>query len=234
MKNIIALIPARSGSKGIKNKNIIKLKNKPLIYYSIDIARKVKSISHVFVSTDSKKIKKISEKYGAIVPFKRPIRFSKDNSTDLEVFKHFYNWYKKKYKKKIDLIVHLRATTPFRKTKTLMKAINIIKKKKSFSSLRSFSKSSFSPFKTWIKKKNLAEPLFKDIVKGKEIHSLGRQFLPITYKHLGYVDIIKPDLTLKFNSMIGKKVYFFEIDEKTEKFIDLDTKEDLRKLKNLL
>ena len=99
MKNIIALIPARGGSKGIKNKNIIKLKGKHLIYYSINIAKKVKLINKIFVSTDSIKIKKISEKYGAIVPFKRPKKFAKDNSTDLEVFKHFYNWYKKNYKK---------------------------------------------------------------------------------------------------------------------------------------
>ena len=234
MKNIIALIPARGGSKGIKNKNIIKLKGKHLIYYSIKIAKKVKLINKIFVSTDSIKIKKISEKYGAIVPFKRPKKFAKDKSTDLEVFKHFYNWYKKNYKKKIDLIIHLRPTTPFRKTETLIKAIKIIKKNKSFSSLRSFSKSNFSPFKTWIKDKDLAKPLFNYSIKGREVHSLGRQFLPNTYKHLGYVDIIKPELTLKFNSMIGKKVYFFEIDEKTEKFIDLDTKEDLRKLKKIL
>lgn len=234
MKNIIALIPARGGSKGIKNKNIIKIKKKHLIYYSINTAKKVKAINNIFISTDSLKIKKISEKYGATVPFKRPKKISRDNSTDLQVFKHFYRWYRKNYKKKIDLIVHLRATTPFRKTKTIIEAINLIKNNKSFSSLRSFSKSNFSPYKTWTKKSNLAKPLFNNMVKGKEMHSLGRQFLPKTYKHVGYVDIIKPELTLKYNSMIGNKVFFFEIDEKKEKFIDLDTKEDLKRLLKLL
>tara|TARA_B100001964_G_C14229002_1_gene599095 strand:- start:1573 stop:2277 length:705 start_codon:yes stop_codon:yes gene_type:complete len=234
MKNIVALIPARGGSKGIKNKNIIKIKKKPLIYYSINIAKKIDIIDEVFVSTDSLKIREISKLYGAKVPFMRPKEFSKDNSTDLQVFSHFYKWYKNHYKKEIDIIIHLRATTPFRKKDTLIKAIKTFEKNKTYSSLRSFSKSNFSPFKTWVKNKNTAKPLFKLKINGKEIHSLGRQFLPKTYKHVGYVDIIRPKLTLKSNSMIGKKVYFFKIDEKKEKFIDLDTKEDLRLLKKLL
>jgi len=83
MKNIIALIPARGGSKAIKNKNIIKIQKKPLIYYSINIAKKIKLINEVFVSTDSKKIKKISEYFGANVPFLRPGKYSDDKSTDL-------------------------------------------------------------------------------------------------------------------------------------------------------
>ena len=234
MKNIVALIPARGGSKGIKNKNIIKIQKKPLIYYSINIAKKIKLINEVFVSTDSKRIKEISEYFGANVPFLRPSKYSDDKSTDLQVFVHFYNWYIKKYKKKIDLIVHLRATTPIRKKNTIIKAIKSMIENPSFSSLRSFSKSDFSPYKTWVKNNLVASPLFKIKKKGKEIHSLGRQYLPKTYKHVGYIDIINPNLTLKKNSMSGKKVYFFEIDEKREKFIDLDTRDDLKRLRLIL
>ncbi len=234
MKNIVALIPARGGSKGIKNKNIIKIKKKPLIYYSINIAKKIKLINEVFVSTDSARIKKISEYYGANVPFLRPKRYSTDKATDLQVFLHFYKWYLKKYKKKIDLIVHLRTTTPIRKKNTIIKAIKSMIKQPSFCSLRSFSKSNFSPYKTWTRRKFIASPLFKVKKNGKEIHSLGRQYLPKTFKHVGYLDIINPNLTLKQNSMSGKKVYFFEIDEKEEKFIDLDTKDDLKRLKIIL
>ena len=214
MKNIIALIPARGGSKGIKNKNIIKIKKKPLIYYSIVAARKINLINEVFVSTDSQKIKKISEKYGAKVPFLRPKKYSGDKATDLQVFLHFYKWYFKKYKKKIDLIVHLRATTPIREKKVLIKAIKTLDRNSSFSSLRSFSKSEFSPYKTWIKKNSTASPLLNKKKNGEEMHSMGRQYLPETYKHVGYIDIINPELTLKKNSMTGKKVYFFQIDEK--------------------
>ena len=127
--NIVALIPARAGSKGIKNKNIKLINKKPLIYYSIILAINSKLINEVYVSTDSNKIKNISLKYGAKVPFLRPKKFSEDNSSDLQVFKHFINWYKKHIKKDIDYIVHLRPTTPFRKLVTIEKAIKIIKKK---------------------------------------------------------------------------------------------------------
>ena len=234
MKNIVALIPARGGSKGIKNKNIFKIKKKPLIYYSIDIAKKIKLINEIYVSTDSKKIKEISLSLGANVPFLRPRKYSEDDSTDLQVFEHFYNWYKRKNKKRIDLILHLRPTTPFRNRLTVINAIKLMIKNPSYSCLRTFSKSNFSPYKTWIKKKFVAKPLFNTYIKGKEIHSLGRQYLPTTYKHIGYLDIINPELTIKNKSMVGKKVYFFEIDEKKEKFIDLDTNEDLKILNKLI
>ncbi len=234
MKNIIALIPARGGSKGIKNKNILKIKNKPLIYYSINSAKKIKLINEVFVSTDSLNIKKISEKYGAKVPFLRPKKYSGDKATDLQVFVHFYKWYLKNYKKKIDLIIHFRATSPIRRKKKLIEAIKSLIRNPSYSSLRSFSKSNFSPFKTWIKQNTRAKPLLNKKLNGKEMHSIGRQYLPQTYKHVGYIDILNPELTLKKNSMTGKKVYFFEINEKKEKYIDLDTKEDLKILKSFI
>ena len=94
-KEIIAIIPARSGSKSIKNKNIVNLFGKPLIYYSINVAIKSKYISRVIVSTDSKKIKKIALKYGAEVPFLRPKKYSLDNSKDYEVINHALKWLKK-------------------------------------------------------------------------------------------------------------------------------------------
>ena len=98
--NIVALIPARGGSKGIKNKNIVSLLGKPLISYTILTARKVNQINDIFVSTDSPAIKKISEKYGAKAPFLRPKKYSTDKSEDLEVFRHFYKWYLENEKKR--------------------------------------------------------------------------------------------------------------------------------------
>ena len=155
--NIVTLIPARGGSKGIKKKNIIKINNKPLIFYSIDISKKIKSINETFVSSDSNQILKISKKFEAKT-IKRPKKISVDKSTDLEAFKHFYIEYKKKYKKEIDLLVHLRPTTPFRKEKTIKKIINIMKINKKFSSLRCFIKSTHSPFKMYTQKNKTAKP----------------------------------------------------------------------------
>ena len=222
--NIITFIPARGGSKGIKNKNILKINENPLIFYSIDISKKIKLINETYVSSDSNKILKISKDLGAKI-IKRPKKISKDGSTDIEAFKHFYQNYKKKNKKKIDLIVHLRATTPFRKKKTIRKIIEIMINNKKFSSLRCFVKSSHSPFKMYTKKNNLAKPLIKS---KKELHSKGRQFIEQTYNHVGYADIIRPKYTIEKNSMTGKKIFFFELDE-GEYSIDIDVKKDLAK-----
>jgi len=222
--NIVAFIPARGGSKGIKNKNILKIKKKPLIYYSIDLSKKIKLINKTFVSSDSFEILKISKKLGAEI-IERPKKISQDKSKDIEAFQHFYNEYKKKYKKEIDLIVHLRATTPFRKKKTINKIIEIMIKKKKFSSLRCFVKSSHSPFKMYTKKKNFAKPLFNS---KNELHSKGRQYIEQTYNHVGYADIIRPKETIEKNSMIGKKIFFYELDD-DEYSIDIDVKKDLMK-----
>ena len=98
MKNeILTIIPARSGSKGVKNKNIKLINGKPLIYWTIKEAKKSK-LSQIIVSTDSKKILRISKKFGADVPFLRPKKISKDNTEMTDVLKHALNFF---YKKKI-------------------------------------------------------------------------------------------------------------------------------------
>ena len=111
----ICLIPARSGSKRIKNKNIINFFGLPLIAYSIKNALKSNLFDEIIVSTDSKKIAKIANKYGALTPFIRPKKYSTDKVIDKDVIKHFL----KIYKKKIDFLCYLYPATPLLKTETL-------------------------------------------------------------------------------------------------------------------
>ena len=87
-KNILGITLARGGSKGIKNKNLKKINNKPLIYYTIREAKKCNRIKHYIISTDSAKIKKVAESYKAEVPFIRPDNISDDYATTLDVIKH--------------------------------------------------------------------------------------------------------------------------------------------------
>ena len=222
------LIPARKNSKSIKNKNIVKIKNKELIYYSIKIAKQLKSVSKIIVSTDSEKIKKISEKYGAEVPFLRPSKFAKDNSNDLQVFKHYIEFLKKNKIKIPELIIHLRPTTPFRSKNIINKAINIVKKNKKISSLRSMRESNFSPYKMWyIKKTGKSYPV---ISSKKELHSSARQKLLMTYDHIGYIDILRVKKTIIKNSITGNFVYPFILKKKhLKKFVDIDRLNDLNK-----
>ena len=225
----IALITARSGSKGIKNKNIKKINNKELIYYTIKSAKQLNP-DKIIVSTDSLRIKKIAEKYGAEVPFLRPKKISGDKSTDMECFKHFINWWKKKYHIIPEIIYHLRITSPFRKKNNLIKAKNSFLKNKSFSSLRSLTIVSETPYKMWKIKNKKAIPLIKS---NKELHSMGRQYLPQVYNHSGYIDILRTRKTILKNSMTGNNILAFIPSDTLDYYIDIDKKDDFEKAKKI-
>jgi len=113
--NIVAIIPLRSGSKGLKNKNVKKIGNLPLFAHTIMAAKKSKYINEVFVSTDSEKYSILAKKYGANVPFLRPKKHSSDRSTTESVLKHFATYlFKNRNFNKKDIIVYLQATELFR------------------------------------------------------------------------------------------------------------------------
>ena len=111
---ILAIIPARSSSKSVKNKNIKKINNIPLIGYSINTAKKSKLINKIVVTTDSKKIKELALKFNAEVPFLRPKSIAKDNSRDIEFIKHTLKELKRRENYSPNVIVLLRPTLPFR------------------------------------------------------------------------------------------------------------------------
>ncbi len=114
MNNVIAIIPARSGSKSVTDKNIKLLSGHPLIAYSIVAAKLSKEIKRVVVSTDSEEYAEIAKKYGAEVPFIRPEIYSKDSSTDRDFFIHAMNWFKDNENTLPEYWVQLRPTTPLR------------------------------------------------------------------------------------------------------------------------
>ncbi len=121
---MLAIIPARGGSKGVKNKNIKLLENKPLIAHTIIEAKKSKNIDRIIVSTDSEEIAEISLKYGAEVPFLRPSNISLDNSPILENYKFALKNLEKNgsdYKS----FVALQPTSPFRNSEDIDKAVNL-------------------------------------------------------------------------------------------------------------
>ena len=128
-KNILAIIPARGGSKGIPRKNIIELCGKPLIGWSIDIALKIQNISGVVVSTDDKEIAIISKRYGAEVPFIRPKKLAQDQTPTINVLQHAIKWFEKNEGVSYDTIVLLEPTSPARMTEDIHNAIDLFKKK---------------------------------------------------------------------------------------------------------
>ena len=124
---ILGIIPARGGSKGLKNKNILNLNKKPLIAWSILCAKKSKIFDKLIVSTDSNKIAKISKKIGAEIPFLRPKSISHDKSKSSELIIHAINFYKKK-NIFFDYVFLLEPTSPLREVKDIKYCFNLIKK----------------------------------------------------------------------------------------------------------
>ena len=124
---ILALILARKNSKRLPGKNLRKIGNKTLVEWSINAAKNIKEIVHIFVSTDDKKIIKIAKKNGAIAPWIRPKYLSYDNTSSEDTALHALNWYEKNISK-VDGLLLLQPTTPFRSKKFLKKAIKIFEK----------------------------------------------------------------------------------------------------------
>lgn len=235
-----AFIPARSGSKGLKDKNIKKLNNLPLIAYSINTALKCKSISTTIFSSDSKKYIKIAKKYGCKNFHYRTKKVSKNNSSELSVFKEFIKNQIRLNKDLPEYFVHLRPTSPFRKLSTLNQSIKRFKKvKKNCSSLRTVSEMSNTAYRYCRIEKNLLCAIPKrDFALDKWFRP--RQFFPKTYICNCVIDIYKTKNILK-NKLFGNKVlpilikdYFCDIDsiddfKKAQNFLKLNKKKDILK-----
>lgn len=220
---ILSIIPARSGSKSIKNKNIILYKGKPLIYHTIKAAKKSKYINRVLVSTDSIKYQKIALKFGAEAPFLRPKNISLDNSHDKDLVIHALKFFlKKNYFP--DFVIFLRPTTPNRNPKVIDDAIKYFYKNKKFDSLRSVCKVNQPPQKMFQLKGKILIGFFAGILKN-EYHSFPRQKFPQALLPNGYIDILKPSFFFKKRdgSFFGKKILAYL----TERTLDIDVKEDL-------
>lgn len=202
-KNIIAIIPARAGSKSIKDKNILSLVNKPLIAWSIESCVRSKVFSKIYVSTDSIKYSKIAQKYGNVEILIRPKKICKDFSTDYEMIKHAIDKIKEDY----EFIAHIRPTSPLRKIKDIRNAIkNFITSKND--SLRSVHEMSESSYKSVEIKKGLLIPL-KNVKKNLDEINLPRQNFNKTYSPNGVIDIYRKNFVLKNKLLFGKKVKAF-------------------------
>ena len=230
---IHAVIPARSGSKAIKDKNIIPVLGKPLIAWSIELALSSQLIDQVFVSTDSSKIQSIANEYGAKAPYIRPKDISGDASLDIEFIKYHIEWLDRNNFSIPYAIVHLRPTGPARCLHDLDHAISIIKKNSTLTGLKSISLAKNTPYKMWSEDKDIIKPLLSlnGLRDSEESHYLPRQRLPKVYWQNGYIDIIKTETVLNDNSMVGKNCYGLKT---SQSVTDLDYLSDLPEIQKAL
>lgn len=228
MKNIVALICARGGSKGIKNKNLLKIKNKTLIRLSIEQAKKIKSIKKVFVSTDSKRIAQEAIKYGAIVPFIRPKNLSRDNTPEILVWRHAVNFLSEQLKIKPNYVISLPTTSPLRKVSDIKFCIQKILKKKKIDIVFTVTKSIRNPHFNMVKVVNKKLCLY---IKSKKKY-FRRQDAPESFDLCTVCYIFKPDYIKKNSDLFSGVSDFVEIPR--ERSIDIDSKFDFKLCELLL
>jgi N-acylneuraminate cytidylyltransferase len=230
-EEVLALIPARGGSKSIPRKNLQLLSGKPLIAHSIEQALQAGRISRVIVSTDDEEIAQTARRYGAEVPFLRPAELAQDHVQDLPVFQHALSWLQERESYRPAAVVQLRPTHPIRRPATIDAAIEVFLRRPDADSLRSVSVATQSPYKMWwIAKDGCLAPVLR-LNDGREAYNLPRQSLPHVYWQNGYIDITRPRLILEGGTMSGRRILPFVIEEPG---IDIDYAEHLDQAERLL
>jgi len=239
---ILAIIPARKGSKGIPGKNIKMLAGKPLIAWTIEEAKKSKFLTRIIVSTDDPETAEIAKSFGAEAPFLRPPEISQDLSHDLEFLLHALDWLKEKENYEPEIILRLPPTSPLRTAVHIDEGIKKLLDTPEADSVRPICEAPKHPYKCWkITEDGLyIEPFFPKSITGfDEPNNMPRQILPKVYIHTGAMDILRLRTIREMKSMAGNKAaYFFMNEEESvniDKPIDFEIAEFLlkKRLKNL-
>jgi CMP-N,N'-diacetyllegionaminic acid synthase len=233
MGKFVALIPARSGSERLPNKNILNLNGHPLVSYSINCALDCNRISDVVVSTDSAKIAKISEKYGAVVPKLRPAAISNGLSPDIQWMNLAINeWLNLNDS---DFVVILRPTNPLRKSVTIDAAIDLFSRSKNFDSLRAVREVKEHPSKMWrgeiggliLPVDNSINPITNTYSHSSPFQALEKMYIQDASLEICNVGVIRSTGTISGNKVLGFSMPEFE-------GLDINYLEDLDKIKYIM
>jgi CMP-N,N'-diacetyllegionaminic acid synthase len=209
---ILALVPARGGSKSIPRKNLICVGGRPLIAYSIEQALASRLVTRTIVSTDDVEIATVARAHGGEVPFLRPAEYAKDMSPDIDVFRHALLWLAEHEAYRPELVVHLRPTGPVRRVELIDQAIALMLERPEADALRSVSAPVQTPYKMWRIDNGYLRPLAT--VEGvTESYCAPRQSLPDVWWQNGYVDVIRPRTILEMGLMWGHTVLPFVVRE---------------------
>ncbi len=218
---IVALIPARSGSKGVPHKNIKNLGGYPLIDWSIRACLKTSLIDRVVVSTDSQEYAELAVKLGAEAPFLRPADIAGDRSTDYDFVLHALDWFAAQGREP-ELLVHIRPTTPYRVPALIDDAIRAFQIEQRATSLRSVHEMSESAYKTFeIASAGQLKQLGADSTALDAANNARQQF-PATFQANGYVDVLSSRFVRSRGLIHGDWVMPFI----TPAVIEVDTAED--------
>lgn len=233
MTEILALIPARGGSKGIPRKNIRTFAGYPLIAWSIAAAKQSSCVTRVIVSTDDPEIAAVARAHGAETPFLRPAELAQDNTTDLPVFEHAIQWLEEQEGYQPDIVVQLRPTSPIRPKDCVDHAVKILLEHDDADCVRGVVPAGQNPHKMW-RFAGAGQPL-KPLLKVKGIaepYNAPRQVLPPVYWQTGHIDAIRVSTIKQKKSLTGDVIYPLVIDPRYT--VDIDNVSDWAKYEALV
>jgi CMP-N,N'-diacetyllegionaminic acid synthase len=222
---ILCTICARSGSKGLKNKNFLKIKGKTLLSHTLSQAIKIKKINNIIISSDSNKIKKIKNK--KIIHLVRSKKLSGNKIGKLAVIRNALNNAEKIFKKKFDTVIDLDVTSPLRKLSDINSAINLFYKK-NYNNLITICEARKNPYFNMVeKKKNKI-----DLVKKKNIFFKSRQAAPKVYELNASIYLWKRKYLLKNDNLFSNKTVYYKMPY--NRSIDIDNLTDYNFVKFLM
>ncbi|MCP9901484.1 acylneuraminate cytidylyltransferase family protein [Cyanobium sp. Cruz CV11-17] len=229
VRNVVALIPARSGSKGVPHKNIKSLGGHPLIEWSIKGCLKSGLIDRVIVSTDSPEYADLAVNLGAEAPFLRPAEIADDLSTDYDFVLHALDWFAS-HGGEPEFLVHIRPTTPYRAPALIDEAIEAFRDEPRATALRSVHEMSESAYKTFeLAPAGQLKRLGADSTALDAANNARQQF-PATYQANGYVDVLSSRFVRSHGLIHGDWVMPFI----TPAVVEVDTEDDFAHLEFLL
>lgn len=220
---ILAVIPARGGSKSIPKKNIKLLCGKPLIAWTIEEAKKSKLLTRTIVSTDDEEIAATAKSYGAEVPFMRPKEISGDLATDVEFLEHAFERLEQDEGYCPDIVLRLPPTSPLRTAAHIDEGIATLLNHPEADAVRPICEVLKHPYKLWRVSEGSPwlEPfLTKSFTGFDEAYNLPRQLFPKVYMHTGAMDIMRARTIREQHSTSGKKTAYFFM--KPEDSINID------------
>lgn len=222
---VLAIIPARGGSKGIPRKNIRNFAGYPLIAYSIAAGLQSERVTRVIVSTDDEEIASVARQFGAETPFLRPAELAQDQSTDLPLFEQALQWLRENEGYVPDAVVQLRPTSPIRPVSLVDDAVRMLLDTPDADCVRGVVSSGQNPYKMWQidPDSGRMSPLLK--VEGiAEPYNAPRQALPPAYWQTGHIDAIRTRTILEKHSLTGDVILPLIIDSRYT--VDIDNLSD--------
>ena len=223
-KQVLVIIPARGGSKGVLGKNIKPLAGKPLIAWTIEVALQSALVDRVIVSTDDEKIAAVAKEYGAEVPFMRPAEISGDLATDVEFIEHTLDYLENQESYVPDIILRLPPTSPLRTVEHVDAGIKTLVDTSGADAARPIVESPKHPYKFWTIDDE--DPLFlrpfldSEFTGFAEPHNMPRQLFPKVYMHTGAMDVVWVKTIREQRSTSGKKLAHFAMSIESASNID--------------